>query len=571
MRDYAVELPVFLEADLFRAGWNGAIKPYPAMTPRQKAFQSLRSSLVKKFTDGDTKAAEANALKLFLEINEECGSYYMDTSRMTEAETIAIGESKDFLYRFFFPEDQTTGDRHLTWAEVSSRLGVGNGANIGSFGTDFLSKVGTSLMSATDPALHLLYKQAIACDPLWTDVEFVRTTFRETAIVQGSRLSFVPKTTEISRTICTEPLCNMLFQKGIASVLEDQLRKTLGISLSEQPDKNRELARLGSIDGRFGTIDLSSASDSMSLSLVRLMFPEHVVTMLEKTRSPLTILPDGTKVQLHMVSSMGNAFTFPLQTIFFSAIVYGAYRILGIPFERPFRQSLGNFAVFGDDIIVVKEAYGLVCRLLSLCGFSVNADKSFNEGLFRESCGHDYFSGHNVRGVYIKTLQDVSDRYSAINRLNRWSAKWDTPLPDVISVLLRGTRILPIPFDEQDNAGIKVPASFLRKKKVNRYTGGILYRFVHRRPTDYDVTDVLLKPPKLRGWIHNPSAVLLAALAGTLRTGRVVIRSNEHNKARLRTRYSSRWDYIPSEHAEMRAFDWRWKSLVELNLTFYKV
>jgi hypothetical protein len=272
-----------------------------------------------------------------------------------------------------------------------------------------------------------------------------------------------------------------------------------------------------------------------------------------------------------MISSMGNAYTFPLQTIFFTSLVYGAYRALSVPFDRPFRHSLGNFAVFGDDIICVSEAYDLLTRLLSQCGFGVNVDKSFNTGLFRESCGHDYYHGYNVRGVYIKTLKTSSDCYSAINRLNRWSALWEVPLPTVIHSLLKGSRLLPVPFDEMDDCGIKVPLSFIEKRRVNRHTGGVVYRFLWREPRAYDVTDVESKPPKLRGWVNNPPAVLLAALAGTLRSGKAVIRSLEHSRARLRNRSSSRWDWIPSEYAEMRTIGERWKSFVELNLTFYKV
>ena len=572
MRDFAVELPFCLDHDLRMAGWNGAISPYPDMNVRQKAMQSLRASLMKKFTDGPSASAESNALSLFLKINEQCKAFTLGTTSLTVSEAIAIGEAKDFIYRLFFPSNQESGNlRRLTLAEISSRFSVGNGANIGSYSTDFLSKIGTSRMTATNHRLHKLYVQAISCDPLWSSVESTRSKFREADIVQGSRLSFVPKTTEISRTICTEPILNMLFQKGIASVLEDLLAEVCGIDLRKQPDKNRMLAQLGSKEGKFGTIDLSSASDSMSIGLVREFFPKHVFDMLEMTRCPYTVLPDGTNVELHMISSMGNAFTFPLQTIFFTSLVYGAYRALSIHFDRPYRQSLGSFAVFGDDIICVKEAYGLLTRLLSICGFGVNVDKSFNQGPFRESCGRDYFNGHNVRGVYIKTLRTISDKYSAINRLNRWSSIWGIPLPTVIHSLLRGVRFLPVPLDEMDDCGIKVPERLIKKRLVNRKTGGLYYRYLHRQANSYDVTDVEFKPPKLRGWVNNPSAVLLAALAGTLRNGKAVTRSIENSRAVFRIRSSSRWDWIPSEYAEMRTIGEGWKSFIELNLTFYQV
>lgn len=571
MRDYASLLPVALELDLYNAGWNGRITPYPGQDVRQFAMSSLARSLVKKFSDVKDATADAKALKLFLEINERCRTFSLGASRVTEAETIAIGEAKDYIYRFFYPEDQTGLENLvLSFSSVADGFGLGNGANIGSYGTDFLSKIGTSTMAATDPVLHKLYMQAICEHRVWSDVESIRSVNRGYQLVQGSRLSFVPKTRDISRTICTEPICNMLFQKGIASVLERRLFETSGISLERQPEKNRKLAQLGSITGEFSTIDLSSASDSMSLSLVREFFPRHVTSWLEMTRSPLTILPDGTKVELHMVSSMGNAFTFPLQTLFFASLVYGAYRILGIPVERPTRHSLGNFAVFGDDIIVDVRADRLVRKLLDICGFSVNVEKSFNEGDFRESCGRDFLRGQNVRGVYIKTLKDDCDRYSAINRLNYWSAEHCIPLPHTISCLLRGLRRFDVPFDEMDIAGVKVPLSAKKKITLEPNTGGVNYRFVKVREWSTSVLDIDVRPPKLKGWIKNPSAVLLAALAGTLRKGRVVPRASRRSVS-IRRGHSSRWDYIPSDQDLYPGFGEVWKHFVEVNLNFLQV
>lgn len=564
MRDYASALPVLLDLDLVSAGWNGTKTPYPGIDERTFAMQALRKSLLKKFEDKPNPDANAKALELFLKINSQCAAFDFGARQVNDVQEIVIGEAKDFIYRFFYPRD-SEGHCVLSLHSVTDNFGLGNGANIGSFGTDYLSKVGTSKMSATSSTLHVLFMQAISEDPIWSDVESIRSVHRGFDIVQGSRLSFVPKTTEISRTICTEPLCNMLFQKGIGSVLERRLKEAIGIDLSTQPDKNRILAQLGSKTGKFGTIDLSSASDSMSLSLVRGMFPRGVVNLLEMTRSPITTLPGGAKVELHMVSSMGNAFTFPLQTLLFSSLVYGVYKVLGIPFERPFRQSLGNFAVFGDDIIVRREAYDLTCKMLAICGFSVNVDKSFNDGFFRESCGRDYYFGHNVRGVYIRTLKDVIDRYSAINRLNVWSARHEIPLTRLVPYLLEGSRFLPVPFDEMDVSGVKVPFRALRKRKTNKYTGGTAYRYVHVNQISTSVSDIELREPRLRGWIKNPPAVLLAALAGTLRSGKVVTRTSRRSTV-IRQRYSSRWDYIAADPDDSPGFGERWKSFVELNL-----
>lgn len=99
MRDYASHLPVLLDVDLYNAGWNGTLSSYPGIDHRQFAMQALRKSFLKKFEDNPADTANANALELFLSINSKCRDWFLDTSSITEAQAIAMGEAKDFLYR----------------------------------------------------------------------------------------------------------------------------------------------------------------------------------------------------------------------------------------------------------------------------------------------------------------------------------------------------------------------------------------------------------------------------------------------------------------------------------------
>lgn len=564
MRDYAGILPVTLDNDLLTAGWDGSVEPYPGIVPRQFAMQQLRKSLLKKFEGVQTAAADLAALGKFLAVNENCRNYRSPFESANLVEEVALGEAKRWLYNFFNPE----GLNLLGFWGIVERFNVGNGASIGSYGTDFLSKFGTSTMAATSDELHALFRVAVSKNRVWSVVESNRSKHRGYETVQSSRLTFVPKTAEISRTICVEPLLNMVFQQGIAGLITERLVRSCGIDLSSQPDKNRVLARIGSQNGKFGTIDLSSASDSISLGFVREFLPPDVTIWLEKTRCGSTVLPNGERVELHMVSSMGNAFTFPLQTAIFTALVYGAYAVSGLNFTHPRGQSLGSFAVFGDDIIVNERAYRLVCRLLMLCGFSVNVDKSFNDGLFRESCGRDFYSGYPVRGVYIKSLKDEHDVYSAINRLNKWSAEHAVPLSRTVSTLLRGYRCNMIPPDEAETAGVMVPRDCLRKVRVDR-NGSLIYYTKTPPIKSYNVSDVDASPPSIRGWVHNPEAVLLAAIAGTLRDGLVTPRLWRRPKARLMRRVTPRWDYIAHDPLKLRGFGERWKTFARLNLSIY--
>ena len=562
MHSSASDISALLDADLFHNGWSGSVDPYPGISHREYAMQSLRRSLIKKFHN-DEVSPERNdkALSKFLAINEECRTYCPDDTIVDELMCVAIGEAKSFIDRFCHPH----GDLLLMSGKIDKGCGFGSGANIGAKTGDPYGKLAISDLTYTDPALLVLFQQAIRGNVTWLQQEQFRSQRYRTREVQGSRLSFVPKSSEITRTICTEPILNMFFQKGIAEVLERRLHGVIGIDFKKQPDKNRWLARIGSETGRFGTIDLSSASDSMSLKLVRDWFPDHMVRWLELTRSKKTMI-NGAWVDLHMVSSMGNAYTFPLQTIFFTALVVAAYRALDIPIRYPDRKiwtsdgdaepsltesTVGNFAVFGDDIIVESKAYNLVTKMLRYCGFTVNHDKSFNEGLFRESCGHDYFDGYNVRGVYIQKLLDDCDYYSAYNRISRWCATHGMYLRNLLEYFSkRVSRRLFVPYHEDDEAGFKVPwNSIPMPLRRHRHFQSWKYTIAKRRPrvlrmptSDQDSKAIIRLKRVIPDWDYNPSGMLLLFLHGSLRDGLVTLRISG-KKIIYRQRLSSCWDW----------------------------
>jgi hypothetical protein len=190
---------------------------------------------------------------------------------------------------------------------------------------------------------------------LWNEAETHRLLLHGVRLVDHSKYSFVNKTTTIARGICTEPSINMWMQLGMGSVLEDRIRSVFGIDLSFQPNVNRALARRGSFGG-LSTIDLESASDSMGMKMLREVLPRGMLSMLEFLRCPRTKLPSGELVDLNMVSTMGNGFTFPLQTLLFASVVKTVYHYLGIPMKRDGFVEDRNFGVFGDDIIVETRA-----------------------------------------------------------------------------------------------------------------------------------------------------------------------------------------------------------------------
>lgn len=594
MRLNAELLNSLLSEDLSFAGFSGAENFYPGQSSKDAAMMSLSNALTKKFHQNETDdVRDRLALDLFLKCNEQCKDFTVRPQ--TSIDELIIGEMKSIIYDFFNPPpgfvvwaklDDFVLYRErepllLTLAEIASRMSFGAGSNIGSPSGSSYSKYVNSDMSVTDPSLLVLYKHAVSGDRLLSDIESFRWSNYKSRTVGGNKLSFVPKSTRISRTICTEPTLNMLYQKGIGELVHERLKEVWNIDFSKQPDRNAEMARIGSLTGRFGTIDLSSASDTISIGLLNELF-ELIPTQrawFMKTRSPSTVLPDGKTVELHMVSSMGNGFTFPLQTLIFSSLIAAVYKVKDIP-TRCYGEGR-NFSVFGDDIIVVRETYDLIIHMLEVLGFSPNREKSFNDGFFRESCGSDFYQGRNIRGVYLKVLETPGDFYSAINRLNVWSALNRVPLISLVNYLAEDKRVkkFHVPFDESDDAGLKVPYSLAEVKHDKNgsasYTALIVRANSIRLPTasQYDrdpVGSVARVSRRLRNFKYNPSGVLLAFLAGWLRSGKLTVRSAGRPKTMLKVRVCPCWDGTIPERLETAAFRLDWKIYVELNLSLSK-
>lgn len=504
---------------------------------------SLARSLTKKYlaSDKTTPEQDAACLQKFLSCNNACKDFLLEPKALFE--DVVINQVKTNLDDIFFNGPDLT----FSLSDIYAGGGVGPGASIGAELELFYTKMFDSPLTSTSLSLNRLYRSAIAHHPTWAEAEKQRRLVLGDTIVAGSRLSFVPKTSDISRSICTEPVLNMFFQKGIGSFLEGALIRRFNIDLSKQPDINRELARQGSIDGKYATIDLSSASDCISIGLVKSIFPRYFSDWLMRARSPSTILPDGTEVELHMISSMGNGFTFPLQTLIFAELVNACYAVLGLP-RRGSDGSL-RFGVFGDDIIVEKSAYEFVCQMLQRFGFSVNGDKSFNTGHFRESCGADYYNGTFIRGVYIRRLQHDADVYSAFNRLVRWCARTGISLELSLNILQsRVRRKLYVPYTAGDDEGFKVPRSIAQPKLQNIATRSDGYQCLITRSKSIKLPADESKEAKgrpYRCFNYNGNGLLLSFIAGYIRDGRASIRLDTR-AFRIVWRYTPYWDYVPN-------------------------
>jgi len=233
-----------------------------------------------------------------------------------------------------------------------------------------------------------------------------------------NRVTTVPKTALTDRPIAIENEINQFLQLGTGQSIRRRLRR-VGIDLEHGQAIHRELAKLGSIHPwLISTIDLSAASDTVAYRVVETLLPPDWFYWLNLLRAPSGLMPDGSELVYEKFSSMGNGFTFELETLIFLALVHATYDVVGLPIDEHLVK------VYGDDIICTTDVVPPLFLTLEAFGFRVNHKKSFfTLHPFRESCGADYFSGVAVRPLYLtESISDAAKLLEAHNRLYEVSA-----------------------------------------------------------------------------------------------------------------------------------------------------
>jgi len=225
------------------------------------------------------------------------------------------------------------------------------------------------------------------------------------------RVITVPKTLKAPRVIAIEPLCMQYAQQGVLESLvghlegrDNPLRWLIGF---QDQEPNRRMALEGSLYGELATLDLSEASDRVSNQLVREMVAHwpNVAAALDATRSRKADVL-GKTYRLAKFASMGSALCFPIEAMVFATIIFvGIEEALNRQLsKKEINSFFRRVRVYGDDIIVPVDFAVPVVGKLEDFGLRVNTNKSFWTGKFRESCGREYYDGHDVSIVRVRSM-----------------------------------------------------------------------------------------------------------------------------------------------------------------------
>jgi len=350
------------------------------------------------------RSRRAQALSSFWKSEHECARTNVRLNRLRDNHSLSSLDThaQDLLERARWFISRTLGSLP---DDLPGRFGTGATYSDKGQLTTVADKI-SSALSYTKGAIPLLpFVERTA----WFRSLVYRQPSKVHDEVRGNRFTTVPKTSLTDRGICVEPSVNVFLQLSVGSLIKKRFLRRWGHDLLHAQDIHRSLAAKASRDGKHATIDLESASDTVSVSLVAYLLPTEWLDLLTCLRCGTTQI-DGKTVILEKFSSMGNGYTFELETLIFASL---AYACGAGDFGR-------DFYVFGDDIIVPTEVSSDLLALLRYCGFIPNQNKTFVSGPFRESCGGDYFNGALVRAHNCETDPSApEDWISMANGLRR--------------------------------------------------------------------------------------------------------------------------------------------------------
>lgn len=371
----------YRECDIQRFADDHLISEVLKKNPRIPLGVNRKNTAIRKWVQAERRNGLTN--RKFRE--------HVDGSNPFEPDTVKfLHSARAWMSRILGPLDL----RVLNRIEESMRFGPGS----------------TTLLSGSDVRKSRKYSlRTYACTPDLVSFRMIgfpqlwKPHVLSLEIARGSELTTVPKNAKIDRPICIEPDLNIYVQLGIGTYLKSRLR-ALGLDLSDQ-SRNQKLAQLAK-ELNLVTMDLSSASDLIAHEVVKYLLPRRWFELLCFARCDLTKVK-GHWVRLEKFSSMGNGYTFELETAIFYSVLLALSGRQCSPEDDGYIDS--DVGVYGDDLIFPAAMFDSVSSALDFLGFKVNAEKTFGAGLFYESCGKDFFNGVDVRPFYLRTDDEDTD------------------------------------------------------------------------------------------------------------------------------------------------------------------
>lgn len=414
--DSATSLGLFLciKYSDFNSLISHSVNPKDYIDWEAYALDNQACKYLSKYPNFDLgRDLKADTLKVFLHGEGECATTNQFFKKFQSGAISVPVDCENVLYDARTLIEEILGDFSIDEWLDHSRFGPGVSSHFPHGKSDYVK---LSRIPSVTKEFELHARALLMEFPSWVR-SLNNGSLRpiELKTVPGGSYAQVPKNAKINRNIETQPLLNGFAQLGLGHMIRVRLKK-YGIDLNDQ-SRNRELARRGSLYGKLCTLDLSNASDTISKELVRWIIPSRWFHAMDICRTR-RIEIEGSIHELERFSSMGNGFTFELESLIFFALAYSSSRKSS---ARPI------VSVYGDDIIVPAKALDLTCKILHTAGFTVNLQKSFSEGLFRESCGADWFFGRQVRPFYLKEdPTNVASLISMANGLKRVAYRFNS-------------------------------------------------------------------------------------------------------------------------------------------------
>lgn len=365
-------------------------------------------------SDARVQAAMSEFVKCEYEVK-------LQDAMRTEAQILDFRRVSSMLFRSFL----TKVDGEIYRHGVVPKHGPGATAEKLSSNGKYRLRSWPIRLEAVFPALEMLLPSASYYDAL-SDVDFVEPG-SETPV----RVVSVPKTLKTPRIIGIEPAAMQYSQQGILPLITDgikgdkHLRSLIGF---DDQTPNQEMARRGSLTRDLATLDLSEASDRVSNQLVREMLRPwpQLHAAVDACRSRKADVPGHGVLRLSKFATMGSALCFPFEAMVFTTVIFiGIEEELGRPLcPKDFFDLRDEVRVYGDDLIVPARYVRSVVRALETFGFRVNTRKSYWSGKFRESCGREYYDGHDVSIVKVRKFlpsrrEHVSEIISTVSLRNQ--------------------------------------------------------------------------------------------------------------------------------------------------------